>query len=125
MRDQFYGDAPIADSVRHVRDFIRFRADHSNDTALQRPLGVGFRLDRLGTTLQVLDADVLVDGQPAGLLHVWSHNALFPWKEGGEAEVELPRSLTDGKRHMTVEVRPRLGSDALNIARIWVYEYSK
>jgi len=47
------------------------------------------------------------------------------WKEGGQCEVELPRALTDRKSTMTVELRPRPGSDPLKVARVWVYEYTK
>jgi hypothetical protein len=50
---------------------------------------------------------------------------VFVWAEGGECEVELPRALTDGKSSVTVELRPRAGSDPLQVARVWVYEYTK
>src|SRR5947207_2198484 len=87
---------------------------------------IAVSLDRLGGACMALcQADVKVDGMPAGLLHVFTHNPTYPWKEGSEAEVELPRALTDGKSSFVVEVRPRPTSDPVNIARIWVYEYSK
>jgi hypothetical protein len=125
LRDQFYGTPPVTDSVRDIRDYLRFRVARSTETPEDRAIGLGFRLDRLGSQLSVCQADVFVEGQPAGLLHSFSHNAVFPWKEGGECEVELPRALTDGRASFTVEVRPRPGSDPLKVARIWVYEYTK
>ena len=60
-----------------------------------------------------------------GLLHSFTSNRQFRWKEGGELEVELPRSLTDGKKLFQVEVRPRPGSKPLQIARIDVYGYRR
>jgi hypothetical protein len=125
FRDHFFGTSAITDSVRHVRDFLRFRVVRTAE-ADRRPAAVGFRLDRLGDpTTTVCQADVFVDGVHAGLLHCFTHSAVFPWKEGGECEVELPRATTDGKVAFTVEVRPRQGSDPLRIARAWVYEYLK
>ena len=126
LRDQFYGTPMVTETVRHIRDFLRFDVVRSDDKQKQRGVCVGLRLDRLGgTTLGVCQADVRVNGQYAGLLHVYTHNVVFPWKEGGECEVELPRALTDGLSQFTVEIRPRLGSDALKIARVFVYEYTK
>jgi hypothetical protein len=125
FRDHFFGSSPISDSVRHVRDFLRFRVVRTVE-AEPRPVGVGFRLDRLGTSASsVCQADVFVDGVRAGLLHCFTHSSVFPWKEGGECEVELPRRLTDGKATFVVEVRPRTGSDPVRIARAWVHEYVK
>jgi hypothetical protein len=116
----------VTDTVRHVRDYLRFRYARSAEGSLTRPVGVGFRLDRLmGSGAQVVRADVLVDGQYAGLLHCPDHSSIYPWKEGGELEVELPRRLTDGKASFTVELRPRPGSDPVRLARAWVYEYLK
>jgi len=126
LRDQFFNTPPVGDSVRHVRDFLRFQVRRSADDAVLRPVSIGLRLDRLGgPSLTVCQADVLVDGQPAGLLHVYRHNDVFVWMEGGECEVELPRALTNGKSAMTVELRPRAGSDPLKVARVFVYEYTK
>lgn len=126
IRDQFFGTEQITETVRHVRDFLRFRYDRPDEVSAALPVCIGFRLDRLGGMgLKLCQADVLVDGLPAGLLHVATHNNVYPWKEGGEAEVELPRALTDGKPSFQVEVRPRPGSDPLAIARIWLYEYVK
>lgn len=126
MRDQFYGTPMVTDSVRHIRDFLRFEVVRTDQKQEQRGVCVGLRLDRLGgASLGVCQADVWVNGQRAGLLHVYTHNMVFPWKEGGECEVELPHALTDGLRQFTVEIRPRLGSDALKIARVFVYEYLK
>jgi hypothetical protein len=126
FRDQFFGSGPVTDSVRHIRDFLRFRVVRPLDAGPTSPIGIGFRLDRsVGATGGVCQAAVLVDGQPAGLLHSFTHSTLFPWKEGNECEVELPRSLTDGRASFTVEVRPRLGTDPLKVARVWVYEYLK
>ena len=126
FRDQFFGTAPVTDSVRHIRDFLRFRVVRPADADPTRPIGIGLRLDRIGTaTAGVCQAAVLVEGQPAGLLHSFTHSTLFPWKEGNECEVELPRSLTDGRTSFTVELRPRAGTDPLKVARVWVYEYSK
>ena len=70
-------------------------------------------------------AEVFVDGVYAGLLHSFTHNVAFPWLEGGEVEVELPLAATNGKGSFVVELRPRAGTDPLNLARAWVYEYSK
>jgi hypothetical protein len=126
LRDQFFGTSPVADTVRHVRDFLRFRVRRPSDASNDGGIGLGFRLDRFGgPTLTRCQADVYVDGQRAALLHVPTHNGVFVWKEGGECEVELPRALTDGKASFTVELRPRPGSDPLKVARAWVYEYVK
>lgn len=125
LRDQFYGTGPLTDDVRVVRDFYRFRVTRPATVGSLAPIGIGLRLDRLGSNLKVCQADVLVDGQPAGLLHCCTHNPVFPWKEGIETEVELPRALTDGRNTFLVEVRPRIGSDPLQLARVWVYDYAK
>lgn len=123
LRDQFYGTPPITDDVRHIRDFYRFQVSRAA-AANTAPIGIGFRLDRLGnSTLKLCQAQVFVDNQYAGLLHSFTHSAVFPWKEGGELEVELPRALTDGRSNFTVEVRPVSGTNPLQIARVWVYEY--
>ncbi|HLQ38145.1 MAG TPA: DUF2961 domain-containing protein, partial [Planctomycetota bacterium] len=125
-RDQFFGTGDVTDTLRQVRDFLRFRVTRTSDPSAQRPIGFGCRLDRSGTMATgVCQADVLVNGQPAGLLHCATHSALYPWKEGGEVEVELPRALTDGLPTFTVELRPRAGADPLRLARVWVYEYLK
>ncbi|MBL8723101.1 MAG: DUF2961 domain-containing protein [Planctomycetes bacterium] len=126
FRDQFYGTPMVQDRVRHIRDFLRFQVRRTSDWAVNRPLSFGLRLDRFGGPgLGLCQADVLVDGQPAGLLHIATHNQVFQWKEGGECEVDLPRALTDGKASVTVELRPRAGSDPLKVARVFVYEYTK
>jgi hypothetical protein len=125
FRDQFFGTGPITDSVRHVRDFLRFRVQRPSDAQGDQGFCVGYRIERLGSGMRITDADVLVDGFPAGLLHSSTHSSVFPWVEGGETEVELPRALTDGKASFVVEIRPRPGSDALRIARAWVYQYTK
>ena len=126
FRDQFYGSGPVTDSVRHIRDFLRFRVVRPSDSIRTEPVCVGFRLDRMGgSTAGICQATVLVDGQPAGLLHSFTHSSQFPWKEGNECEVELPRALTDGRNSFTVELRPRLGTDPLKVARAWIYEYTK
>ncbi len=124
FRDQFFGTAPVTDTVRHIKDYLRFQVVRPVSLHRHRPMAVGFRLDRLGGShSKFCQADVLVDGQPAGLLHCYTHSGVYPWKEGGELEIELPRALTDGKASFTVEVRPRAGTDALRAARAWVYEY--
>jgi len=126
LRDQFYDSPPITDSVRVVRSFYRFRVERPQPEQLDQPIGVGLRLDRLGgPELTVCQAEVFVDGEYAGLLHAFTHNVVFPWLEGGEVEVELPLATTNGKASFQVELRPRAGSDPLNLARAWVYEYSK
>ncbi len=126
LRDQFYGTAPVTETVRHVRDQLRFRVDRPNEASGSAPVALGFLLDRLGgNATQVCQADVYVDGAWAGLLHVATHSPVFVWKEGGETEVELPRALTDGRGSFVVELRPRPGSDPLQIARARVYLYSK
>jgi hypothetical protein len=126
LRDQFFGTPPITETVRHIRDFLRFSVRRPVDGSTSRGLAIGLRLDRLGgPTLGLCQADVFVDGRPAGLLHVYTHNDVFVWAEGGECEVELPRGLTDGRSAVTVELRPRAGSDPLQVARVWVYEYTK
>jgi hypothetical protein len=123
FRDQFFGTGAVADDVRHVRDFLRFRVSRSA-AANTRPIGFGCRLDRFGGPGSSLcQAEVLVDGVRAGLLHSFTHGTVYPWKEGGECEVELPRTETDGKNSFLVEIRPRPGTDPLRVARIWVYEY--
>lgn len=124
FRDQFFGTPAVTDTVRDIRTFLSFRVVRSGEFARGRPVGIGLRLDRLGGAgLTVCQADVFVDGQPAGLLHSFTHNPNFPWKEGNECEVELPRALTDGKAAFTVELRPRPGSDPLRVARVRVHEY--
>ncbi|MCA8973216.1 MAG: DUF2961 domain-containing protein [Planctomycetes bacterium] len=126
LRDQFYGTPAVTEHVRQIRDYLTFRVQRRDDADLQDPCAVGFRLDRLGGAgLGLCQADVFVDGQPAGLLHVFTHNEVFPWKEGGECEVNLPFELTKGKSSFMVELRPRVGSDPVNVARVWVYEYLK
>jgi hypothetical protein len=125
LRDQFYGDGPLADTVRHIRDYLRFAFARPTDGTLHRGLCVGFRVDRLGGTLAPCQAEVYVNGQRAGLLHVVTHSPVFPWVEGGECEVELPRALTDGKATLQIELRPRPGSAPLRVARAVVYEYVK
>ncbi|MCA8949142.1 MAG: DUF2961 domain-containing protein [Planctomycetes bacterium] len=124
LRDQFYGTPALSETVRHVRDFLRFDVQRPSEN--DHPLAIGLRLDRLGgPSTQVCQADVFVDGEHAGLLHVFTHNGVFPWKEGGECEIELPIAVTKRKAGMTIELRPRPGSDPLKVARIWVYEYVK
>ncbi len=124
LRDQFYGTPGVTDDVRHIRDFLRFRIRRQRDN--RNPLTIGLRLDRLGgPSTGVCQADVFVDGEYAGLIHSFTHNAVFPWKEGAECEVGLPVALTDGKAGMAVELRPRAGSDPFKVARIWVYEHTK
>ncbi len=126
LRDQFYGTPLVTDTVRHIRDFLRFDVQRSDEKARSRGVGIGLRLDRLGAApLGVLQADVFVNGQPAGLLHVYTSNLVFPWKEGGECEVELPLALTRGLSQFTVELRPRPGSDPLKVARVFVHESLK
>lgn len=126
LRDQFFGTPLVGDTVRHVRDFLRFSVRRPSDAATDGGIAIGLRLDRLGgPTLGRCQADVYVDGQRAAVLHVTTHNGVFVWKEGGECEVELPRALTDGKASFQVELRPRPGSDPLKVARAWVYEYVK
>ncbi len=126
FRDQFFGSAPVTDTVRHIRDFLRFRVVRPSDSGRTEPVCLGFRLDRMGgTTSGVCQATVLVDGQPAGLLHSFTHSSQFPWKEGNECEIELPLALTNNKNSFSVELRPKLGTDPLKVARVWVYEYTK
>jgi hypothetical protein len=126
LRDQFFGTPMVTDSVRHIRDFLRFRVTRQEDADASFGVAVGFRLDRLGgPALTRCQADVFVDGQPAGLLHVYTHNEVYPWKEGGMCEVELPLAATRGKASFVVELRPRPGSDPLRVARAWVYQYVK
>lgn len=126
LRDQFFGTQDVTETVREVRDYLRFRVQPQTELMGEHGYAIGLRLDRLGgPNLGVCQADVFVDGRPAGLLNVFTHNAVFPWKEGGECEVELPRALTDGKSAFTVELRPRAGTDPLRVARLWVYEYLK
>jgi hypothetical protein len=124
LRDQFFGTPALTGSVRHVRDYLRFLVRRPGDGQPHHGFAIGLRLDRLGgPTLGTCQAEVFVDGLPAGLLHVFTHNAVFPWKEGGECEVVLPLALTAGKATFTVELRPRPGSDPLAVERIWVHEF--
>lgn len=125
MRDQFYGDGMLVDSVRHIRDYLRFMVTRPAGSANNAPLCVALRMDRMGGALPPAQADVFVNGQYAGLLHVCTHNPVFPWVEGGECEVELPRALTDGRASLRVELRPRIGTAPVRIARATVYEYLK
>ncbi len=126
LRDQFYDTPAITETVRQVRDFYRFRVTRPDPARSTAPVAIGCRLDRLGGgALTFCQADVLVDGAPAGVLHCTTSNPVFPWVEGGEVEVEIPRALTEGKTAFTVELRPRAGTDPLLLARIWVYEYVK
>ena len=101
-------------------------SDLPADSGRTEPVCLGFRLDRMGgTTSGVCQATLLVDGQPAGLLHSFTHSSQFPWKEGNECEIELPIALTNNKNSFSVELRPKLGTDPLKVARVWVYEYTK
>jgi len=128
LRDQFFGTQAVTETVRSIRDYLRFEVRPGAETATNHGYAIGLRLDRLGgSSMGVCQADVLVDGEYAGLLHVCTHNEVFPWKEGGECEVQLPRALTDNKTHFTVQLEPRTGPgiDDLNIARIKVYSYLK
>ena len=71
----------------------------------------------------IAQARMFVNGNYAGLLHSWTSNALNRWKEGGELEVELPRSLTDGLTQFTVEVRHEPGTLPVRVGAIRVYRY--
>lgn len=123
FRDPYFGGLPTTDTVREIRDYYRFRLPLGVETP-NGGVGLGFCLDRPRTPSGgVCQADVFVDGQHAGLLHVWNSNSFFRWKEGGETEVEIPRRLTDGKGSVLVELRPRPGTEALRLGRIDVYRY--
>jgi hypothetical protein len=124
-RDPMFGTPPLTDDVREIRDWYRF-AVRSPALPTYRGLCVAFRVDRPRTDPggRIL-ADVLVDGQRAGLLACATGNAIYRWKEGGELEVELPRALTDGKGAVTIEVRPRPESEPLAVGEITVYGYTK
>jgi hypothetical protein len=123
FRDAFFETEPLHDDGRDVRDFYRFDVQ-SPQLRRYRGVGVGFRLDRpkIGDG-GLCQARLFVDGVYAGLLHSYSSNALNRWKEGGELEVELPRSLTDGKSQFTVEVRPVSGTAPLRIGEVTVHGY--
>ena len=124
FRDQFFGTPAITDSIRHIRDYLKFRVLRQWEPHQERPVAIGFRLDRLGgPDTSVCQAELYVDGDYAGLLHSFTHSGVFPWKEGGECEVELPIALTRGKASFEVEVRPVAGTDSLRVAHVWVYEY--
>jgi len=124
FRDDFYGTPPVTDEVREIRDFYRFRVPLRLDQG-NGGYGLGFCLDRDRLPGGgVCQADVFVDGQHAGLLHVWNSNEFFRWKEGGETEVEIPRALTDGKGSIEIELRHRPGTDPLRLARVDVYRYA-
>lgn len=125
FRDQFYGDAPLSDEVRHVVDWYRFTVASPN-LANNRGLCLGLRLDRLRVgSGGVCQARVYVDGYFAGLMHSFTTNPLEVWKEGGETEIELPRALTDGKASFVVELRPVTGSQPLRIGNVRVYAYDR
>lgn len=125
FRDQFYGDAPLTDEVRHVVDWYRFRVA-SPTLANNRGLCLGFRLDRLRVGSGGLcQARVYVDGYFAGILHSFTTNPVEVWKEGGETEVELPRALTDGKSNFVVEVRPVAGTQPIRVGNVRVYAYER
>ncbi len=121
FRDVFFGTPPLTSYVRQVSGFYRFEVA-AGTTGLDRGVCLGFRLDRGGAE-SFTQADVLIDGQQAGLLHAATSNQFYRWREGGDLEVELPRALTDGKTTFTVEIRPRQGGDPLRIGHIFVYRY--
>ncbi|MEC7584997.1 MAG: DUF2961 domain-containing protein [Planctomycetota bacterium] len=124
FRDQFFGTQPLSDSIRHIRDYLKFRVVRQLAGHTDRPIAVGFRLDRLGgPNTGICQAEIYVDGEYAGLMHSFTHSGVFPWKEGGECEVELPIALTEGKASFEVEVRPVDGTDPLRVAHVWIYEY--
>ena len=113
----------MTDDVREIDGFYRFDVRFDSEKSYSG-IGLGFRLDRDRTpTTTFAQADVYVDGFHAGLLHAWNSNEFFRWKEGGELEVEIPAALTRGKSGFTVEIRPRPGTDAVNLARIEVFGY--
>jgi len=127
FRDPFYGTPPVTDTVREVQSNYTFNVSVPNPALYPMGYALGVRLDRQrspGVTTRA-QAEVYVDGQYAGLVHAWTSNPTFRWKEGGELEVELPRALTAGKTQFTVEIRPRANTDPFNLARTWVYGYTR
>ena len=125
FRDHFFVTPPLTDDGRDVQDFYRCNVS-APSLATYSGLCVEFRLDRqrLGTG-GICQAELLVDGQPAGLLHSWTSNNRNRWKEGGELEVELPRNLTDGKASFVLEVRHVAGTEPLRIGAIRVHGYTR
>ena len=125
FRDEYFGTAAVTDTVRELDllTSLEFTVDVARvDTS--HGLAIGFRLDRRRTGEGGLaQAEVFVNGQYAGLLHAWNSNEFFPWKEGTELEVEIPKALTDGVGELHIEVRPVAGSGALRFARVFMYNY--
>ena len=127
FRDPFFGTAPVQDTVREVDVSYAFDVQVPNPSLYPTGYAIGVRLDRqraTGVTTRA-QAEVYVDGQFAGLVHAWTSNPTFRWKEGGELEVELPRALTAGKTQFRVELRPRANTDPFRLARAWVYGYTR
>lgn len=127
FRDPFFGTPPVTDTVREIQTSYAFDVTVPNPSLYPTGYAIGVRLDRQrnpGVTTRA-QAEVYVDGQYAGLVHAWTSNPTFRWKEGGELEVELPRALTDGKTQFRVELRPRANTDPFNLARAWVYGYTR
>lgn len=123
FRDTQYQTLPVQDTVRVVGSHYTFDvADPNLPTNDAFAIGVRLDRDRPGPG-GICQADVFVDGAWAGLIHSSTSNQFFRWKEGGELEVEIPRSLTRNKTQFTVELRPRAGAEAFNLARVWVYAY--
>ncbi|MBK8978324.1 MAG: DUF2961 domain-containing protein [Planctomycetes bacterium] len=125
FRDQFFGTPPLTDEGRDVQDWYRFTVSDPR-LAGYRGVCLEFRLDRqrVGNG-GIAQADVLVNGMPAGLLHSWTSNERNRWKEGGELEVELPRTLTDGLTSLQIEVRHVVGTEPLRIGAIRVHGYTQ
>lgn len=125
FRDQFFGTPPINDDGRRIDDWYRFTVQVPGQQSY-RGFCVAFRLDRerVGDG-GIAQADLFVDGRPAGLLHSATSNELNRWKEGGELEVELPRALTDGRSSFVVDVRPRAGTLPIRAGAIKVYGYTR
>lgn len=123
FRDHFFGTPPLSDDGRDIRSSYRFRVN-SPQLAGNKGVCIGFRLDRERVAKGgVAQARLFVNGAYAGLLHSWTSNALNRWKEGGELEVELPRSLTDGLTTFDVEIRHEPGTLPVRVGAIRVYRY--
>ena len=93
--EAMYGASEVTDRGRDVTGRSRF--------TLTAPVGHGaLRLRRLYDQAQAQDAEVFVNGQPAGHWYTAATNATRRW---ADSDFILPASLTRGRTAIDIEVR--------------------
>ncbi len=124
FRDPLFGSRPITESIRELSTDYSFDVDFGPIEVPWFGYALELRIDRLESDPDgICQADIFVDGQPAGVFHVATHNDAFRFKEGGECEVMLPLGLTSSKTKFRVEIRPRASTDRLRLARVRLHGY--